>query len=388
MVSYSEKIYRANSPTDNINVDIRMDDLCVRDNSNPANSFIPNNGEYELGNNSGSCYFCLGCEPNNMDASSGCAGPGLQNCTGGTGSHPTYHRTAYKADVDSCCITSNKIIGDLTCDPKYNGGASADACSTTFNNVCNGALLNSTSCIAWGAKQDNTTLYNIRARSYCKDNLNSKWCRDKMVEIGGIDSNVADFCKLYPDDPFCSCSTALVASSTENMDPDIQASLARPECFVKGCSSGSAYKLANMRTSGNCPSIQICSNKIDVNGNAAITLTNIQQNCTQTQSGANANATALDNTSAIKPAVATTTIIPPVTLLDKIKYNWNNLSEGMQFLFMFIIIIVILLGITSISSLIADDDSGDFGSNINKTTLEPSSPGVPHIIITPSSPEL
>lgn len=355
MVGHSAQIKRTNNTNDTIGTNIEMSDLCTNHNPSSAQPFIPQNGEYSLGGGGNSCYACLSCEPNNMDSGSGCEQGFWGNCVSGTGNHPTYHRTSYNADKDACCKSGGATtMGNLTCDPKYRNGADSQDCSGTFSNICMGSALKSTSCATWGNNNKNT--YNTRVSTYCDKNLSDSWCRDKMVAIGGIDTTVADYCNLHPTDVFCGCYTALAASSSESINAESAAVLARPECYVKTCSSGQAYMTTDMRGNRTCPSVNLCNNVINLNGNTKVALTGVNQSCTQSQS---------QGTTGAAPATAVTTNSTDNSILGKIKAKFNEFNANMQYLIMFVIVLLFALGIGGLVML--GDSSAE---DADKHTME------------------
>ncbi len=73
MVSSTDPQRRGNNPDDPLGHEITIDNACVKYSNQSAESLVPDNGEYALGNPTGSCYACLNCEPKKMDSSAGCA---------------------------------------------------------------------------------------------------------------------------------------------------------------------------------------------------------------------------------------------------------------------------------------------------------------------------
>lgn len=332
MVSSTNPQRRNNNPDNAIGQEIRIDDsspdggACVMyggGGNSAAQGLVPNNGEYELGSISGDCNYCIGCQPRRMDTGVGCEGFAYR-CAGVGGGFPSYKRTRYNAPIDTCCTNNGeKTVGNQTCDPKYKMAENSPDCDPTYTSRCNpggdlpdgsgsnkGMLFNDSKCKAWCnnhtgicdpwykancsaymIEQGNTdclnwckrnpNLCNTKISQYCVGkNLDSQFCKDKMIELGGNDTYVEHWCSNYPDDPFCSCQKALYSADIQ-VDPNVKAAFARPECYVKECSSGVAYKNTNMRQSKGCPPMNVCINKMNILGNDNMSLDNIVQKCEQ-----------------------------------------------------------------------------------------------------------
>ena len=346
MVSHSDTINSTNNSDDELDKRIEMNDLCVRSNEDSAKQYMPQNGEYQIGGSSGSCNYCINCEPYNMDTNFGCQG-GI-GCAGGGGYHPNYRRTSYSANKDDCCKSSGaKTIGDRTCDPKYNAAGLSKDCSDTFSSFCVNSALKTRNCKDWSIL--NKDAYNSRITDYCGENLSDSWCQDQMTILGGIDTKVRDYCSLNKSDPFCNCYTALAASSNEGMNAASAAALSRPECYVKSCSSGTGYKTTNMRTSGECPAVNLCNNIINLNDSVNIALTDIAQSCEQSQSQSTSQSTSQAQAQAQQNN----------TFINKIKTKWNSFNVIIRYLIIFLVILFIGLSIGGLAMLIDDDNENN-----------------------------
>jgi hypothetical protein len=282
LVTHTTPIYRKNNSDDQLGTTIEMQDLCVKYNPDSAVQYMPQNGEYGAAGTGSGCNACLSCEPFNMSVSSGCEGP-FSGCVSGAGSHPMYTRVSYKAPQDACCTSGGvSTIGNLTCDPKYRGGPDTSACFSTFNTKCVDSALAGSDCQTWCDKNQTDCL--SRTRSYCNkgNNMGTQFCKDQAKMIGGMDLGVTNWCSGNKTDPFCSCYSAVNSSSSEIIDPETKAILSRPECYVTTCSSGTGYKYDSMKTSGSCPSVNLCKNTITIAGNLeGVDLNNVKQSCVQ-----------------------------------------------------------------------------------------------------------
>lgn len=341
MVWHSEPINRNNNPDDKLGNRMEMSDLCVKYNISSAQQYLPKNGEYVIDGTTGSCNACLNCEPLNMDSGSGCEVGFWGNCVSGGGGHPNYKRAAYKAPQNDCCLSGKTTIGDYTCDPKYRDGAASNACSTIFNTKCNGSALSGADCKTWCTKNNN--LCKPRIQQFCNidNNMSSQFCKDNAKTLGGMDVGVNNWCKGNPDDNFCACYKAAYGGSNELVDPAVKALLARPECYVTTCASGSGYKYDNMRTSGPCPPVNYCKNSIVLANNTSLAVSGVTQNCDQSISTAG-ETYANDETSK-----------SDITLLDKFK----TFFDTNKIFIIFVSILLVILGLGTV--LLMDDEVPD-----------------------------
>ena len=309
---------RENNPDDRIGQEIRISDACVSYGGGgdvPARGLVPDNGEYQFSSIQGNCNACTTCQPNMMQNPSGCDDKG--NC-GVPGGYPYYKRVSYNAPVYDCCTQGIRTIGPQTCDPEISGGnrINAPQCQSSISTHCSNAnyLFNHQVCKDWcGANDKNCrTIYNdncsaemirdgnnqcvnwcesnrdlcdTKIRDFCKgSNIDSQFCKDKLIEYGGADSAVNAWCIDHIDDPFCACNKLLKQANEQTddkTDPTIKAVLARPECYNSTCSSGSSYKNTNIRNAGACPSVNACVNQLISASNQNTSVSNIVQKCDQ-----------------------------------------------------------------------------------------------------------
>lgn len=306
---------RVNNPADPIGQSIQMNDACVYfgvAGPGQAKNLIPNNGEYSWAGTTGNCNACTTCAPKLMKDSSGCNWTG--NC-GVVGTIPQYKRVSYNADPGQCCLGNGvNTVGNQTCDPKYRTGVYSPDCNDYYTNYCRigDEIFTNPKCIQWSKiqqtdadsilnekcvgdhlKTDICTKWCLRNPSTCKANTRSycqsdkfenldNWCVTKAIEFGGMDYAVQQFCASHADVEFCSCYKASSDSGAAK-DPTLKAILARPECYITKCASGGGYKNTNMRSSGACPSVNVCQNTLNAFGNTTTDLQNITQSCTQSQ---------------------------------------------------------------------------------------------------------
>lgn len=352
MVTSTNPQRRNNNPNDRIGQEIKVDDACViygGGGNQAAESLVPSNGEYSFSGIQGNCNYCIGCMPKLMSAPAGCQGF-FHNCSSSGGGYPYYKRTSYKAPTYDCCVTGNQTVGDKTCDPKYSGGPSATECGPSIRRLCdptndlnNGSshnLFNNPKCQSFCSL--NKTNCESMYRSACVgNNINDQNCKDKLIELGGSDTPVSNWCNqgVNIDDPFCSCIKALNASD-EQTDPSVKSYLARPECYTRQCSSGTGYKTTNMRNAQSCPPVQNCINTLNIVGNTDLDVSEINQSCDQ-------------NMNSRDPKIANpqSSNAHP-NFLDKIKKKFSA-NPNLIYFILFIIILLCGLGI----AIFTEDDT-------------------------------
>lgn len=232
----------------------------------------PDNGEFEWGG--------LGDR---------CGTGGLVSQYGGeydgasiAGKRGTVKRIAYKADPDTCCTTGASTLDGKTCDPRYRD-LGTGSCDNTMAQYC---ATNPTAdrCKTW------TTLRKAQAqpaidaamRIKCSagDAIKSSECLSWMSSRGAevrpwYDQTVASYCKANPtDQDFCGCYNL-----PKGVDEFAQIAN-QPYCFVQACANGkNAYKSAAM--SGDCASVQICKQTVNIASISDSTISNLQLSCDQ-----------------------------------------------------------------------------------------------------------
>lgn len=393
MVSSTNPQRRNNNPDDALGQEISITDACVKYNNQSAEGLVPDNGEYALGNPTGSCWACLNCEPSKMDSSSGCTmgsygrGGGYSwfdrdkcprdhpqgcewngallypkcadgyravgcctcepndanKCVSGGGQYPTYKRMKYLGDKTKCCLNASSTDDNKTCDPKYRSGYRSNDCNDVFESYCNSLtrLKDDDKCKNWATV--NTGVYNQKVRDYCKNNMSDSFCQTKAREIGGMDDAVNTFCATHRNDPFCACYDGLrrfdTAQSTTR--EEVKAILARPECYVSQCSSGLGYKYNNMRNSGSCPPANVCINDLKVINSENLKLNNVNMTCNQS---IEQKIGSTGNTSSGNTPITNT----PITNTPNTTNNYDNtesIIEGIDdtILFIFLAILVFVI---------------------------------------------
>ncbi len=289
-----------------------MTDACVSTTTggiNKAQYLIPNNGEYTLAGTSGSCAVCSTCSPRQMEKSDGsCDKSG--HC-GWAGQYPQYKRVFYNADKDACCLNMKDTEGNLTCNPKYRTGPKSTYCDKFYTNYCadmnnifgtkcqsfcerrpdlcnysqactvtglggNNDIAGSGTCNTWCSA--NPTICNPKIREFCTknngQNLNTNFCKDSLIQIGGVDNQIITWCSTHPSDPFCSCIYPKIAYTGD--DPSLRA-LANPRCFDQTCMV-SGYPTTTQRET--CPTtLKVCGNVINMADATAATIEKANQNC-------------------------------------------------------------------------------------------------------------
>jgi hypothetical protein len=311
----------------------RFAEQCWWGQSNPGVDELPFGGEYQI---SGEWHHCP------------YEGPGTED----EGHKPKYKRVSYKADETTCCSNpGSKMIGGLTCNPNYRKGGESSDCGPILQNKCTGQMLenNDPNCTNWC--KTNPNLCNTTINSYCKGvNMGKTWCKEKLIEIGGADNEVNNWCSTHIDDPFCSCYKA-VKDSENVTDPDLQILLAAPECSVPKCSTV-GYHYTNMRKilKSGCP--DVCVNKISNNnyGEGNIYAKDIDQKCIKTiNEPVVPKLPAAEPTPKLPAAEPTPKLpaaepTPKLPASDKSKENPTN-----YFLIILVIIIAFVLGYTAIA---------------------------------------
>lgn len=340
---------RNNNPDDKIGVEIQVDDACViygGGGNAAAETMVPGNGEYAFSSIQGSCNYCINCMPKLMDGPAGCEGI-FHNCASAGGGYPYYKRTSYRAPTYECCTTGSRTIGDKTCDPKYSGGPNTSECGPSMTRLCDPTsdvnrgssdnLFSNPKCQAF-CSLNKTNCESMYKNACSGDNLNSQRCKDKLIELGGSDTSVANWCNqgINMNDPFCSCFKALNAAD-EQTNGEVRSFLSRPECYTKQCSSGAGYKFTNMRNAQACPPVQNCINTLNIVGNTDLNLSQINQNCDQKMN----SPPAVNSSSAPQSPQSQQS---PNAILNKIKKAFSA-NPNLIYIILFIIILLCGLGI-------------------------------------------
>jgi len=211
--------------------------------------------------------------------------------TGMTCASPIYNRErvrCYKNNYNTdnttllnCCL--GKTLAK-NCHTKYYKNSAH--CNNIIDNYCKEGNLSKSDCSVWCA--NNPTECKAKIRDYCRlpSQFNKgSYCRNKAIEIGGMDNAVKEYCKTNINDEFCSCYKSLEQTDSEQAqnDPTLKAIFARPECYISKCASGGGYKNENMRQAKQCPSVNVCQNTITALGNTDTGLINTTQKCNQEQ---------------------------------------------------------------------------------------------------------
>jgi hypothetical protein len=288
-----------------------------------------------------------------------------------------------KAIIPICCTNGGAgSVGLVNCDSKYSAGPRTSNCNDVFTSRCTAEMIASgdEQCMTWCGI--NPALCNSLIVPYCSaTNIGgdySQFCQEQLNQIGGgtIDQAVKTFCASHPADKFCTCITAVNSVLPAGADPNLQAVLSKPHCYIKECAAGNAYKNTNMRNSGNCPPLEICNNTMNIGNNIGVNLSNISQTCNQsivtpgstdaiqgssipapdpTSTGSISTSTPANSSNVITNSIKSQSDQSPLvntfnSFKNAIGLNniaaFNNLDVMYQMLIVFIFIILLGLGIT------------------------------------------
>jgi len=266
--------YLSNDPSDPIGVSKPIPNLCFaygqfNNNRNLSYSLIPQNGEYDLNENTLECHFCSFRPNTQISCTSGCADI---SCCAIVGQKPTFSRTKFSADPLQCCLKSAVMIDDKTCDPMNRDG-SAGNCKGIIKNYCNGTnLLSDQYCIEWC--NTNKDLCKGIMQTRCNDINSIKYdsaCRDFCLSNAGLcDTASRVYCSNNNQDSYCSCFNSPANIYREN-----------PACQDSNCIRN-GYKTNDLITlSKNGCTVMDCSIYFDLNniGNFSFQNNNLAQTC-------------------------------------------------------------------------------------------------------------
>lgn len=245
----------------------------------PRFGFMPPSSEFELGPHQVS--GCSACRFNY-----GMYGVNASKCPGNTvaGREPTIRRKiigGYTGDVLNCCLSTAKLDGNKTCDPKYRSGPGAPACSDTYRDICSKNPLDPR-CVSWkDVSSENKTMYRQFLTAYCGSNMGSQECQEAILrEDLSMDAKYDLYCGDHPTVPFCSCKVPKNLPDPKTLEDWMAQS---PACFSGKCIE-SGYKTAGQKTN-KCPStVSSCVNTLNVMGSNN-KLSNTTSKCLQNVTG-------------------------------------------------------------------------------------------------------
>lgn len=185
----------------------------------------------------------------------------------------------------------------------------------------------------------------VVAEDFCQDNLESKFCRNSVVDRRTLNaacaknltdtcrdrrqelttSTVQKICKLNPDDPFCAC----FRPRPDYIPPEHSGN---QQCWNTVCASQGYIPNPDFK----CPDITICREDIKTSGNSNILTNNVQvSTCGSTNSVVHTN----DPTKVSDKPINTINATP---ISDVSKTNW--FAENWLLLTIFIIVLAIIYG--------------------------------------------
>lgn len=266
--------FNVNDPSDPIGVLKSIPNVCFGHGSfnafrNYSNSLIPQNGEYELSENTLDCHFCSLYPGTEVNCSSGCADIG---CCSIIGQKPTFFRTKYSADPIQCCLTSSVLIDGKTCDPMNRDGSMGN-CKSIIKDYCTGTNLTSDqNCIEWC--NTNKDLCDGVMKTRCNDINSIKFdpvCKDFCLNNAGLcDTASRVYCANNNQDSYCSCFNSPANIYREN-----------PACQDSNCIRN-GYKTTDLiNLSKNGCTVMDCSIYFNLNniGNFSFQNNNLSQTC-------------------------------------------------------------------------------------------------------------
>lgn len=175
--------------------------------------------------------------------------------------------------------------------------------------------------------------------------MNQQYCQDQAKSLGGMDAGVNNWCTNNSNNSFCTCYNAVYNSTTEGLDPQEKLLLARPECYVSSCSSGVGYKYDSMKppSSGSCPNVNYCANKMTIVGNTDLNLSGVTQSCNQSITATSGSTPAQTAAPAPTISLASTSVAQDTSpsTADQIK---KFFATGFNFYYFIFIVILILFG--------------------------------------------
>lgn len=292
----------------------------------------PKNNEFTWEGLGSSCSLCSDV------GSYGC------QCKGGiSGQKGVIKRIAYKGDPTNCCTNQNSIDGNSTCDPKYNYNSSI--CDSSMINFCSQGnnLTNNQNCINWSQKNPDASKKIIVDYCGINNNLSSDYCKSFAYQnVGVMDNSVSKYCQNNTGDTnFCGCY---------NIPPSLSNIGLKPQCNVKSCLSGTAYKPKSMLNDNSCPTVNLCLQTLNIPSLDQSQITgNIDFSCINTvQTNTPVSNTPLAQAT---PVASLTPSTPKIQLPQISSISFNFFKDNMVLII--IIIVVLLLSSSGISLLLA-----------------------------------
>lgn len=222
------------NPNDAIGADLIIGNGgCSKNVQRDLARLIPNNGEYTFIGQGNKC-----------------------NC----GYQGKYTRQSYGGDPTNCCVNNGTMDGNLTCDPKYRSGLSAD-CQSYMLNYCSQAsrAFNDPACKIWCTS--NPLACQSSKQSVCNTDefKTDKECSLFCIQNPGLcDSAIVPYCNnaINRNDPICSCINSPLNKYKYN-----------PMCEDNNCIK-TGYGTSSMKASlGSGCTIVDCSVVVDLKNN-------------------------------------------------------------------------------------------------------------------------
>ena len=138
-------------------------------------------------------------------------------------------------------------------------------------------------CMKQFERPDNKTWVKTDKATIYPSNTPVEQCKKYLYTpaSGNCDDLMNKFCKEFPDSILCGCSSYGTPLATSKTLP--QQVKNWPQCFLKDCVPGEAYKFKgqlNTQTDGsNCPNITICNQNISAEDSAKLVDSLIKQDC-------------------------------------------------------------------------------------------------------------
>ncbi len=216
---------------------------------NSLQKYIPNNGEYVWAGENGGCHFC-GAPPNQISCSTGCTG----GCCAIIGAQGSFKRVSYNANPLQCCLKQTKVIGNVTCDPKYRLNTKPD-CRPLLQKYC----------------EDPKNFPNSTCQPFCSQEL--------AANRSTCDVAAQNYCNANPSDPHCGClNPPEKINEIRKEYGDIVGDIT---CWYDGCqiSKNPYMTLAMKNVKDNCKTTNCIIKDINVETNGKINNLNIMNKC-------------------------------------------------------------------------------------------------------------
>ena len=116
------------------------------------------------------------------------------------------------------------------------------------------------------------------------------WCKTNVNKPGVCDGIYTRYCRANPKDlDVCACLNRAPMEAGFD-EPGWNQIMSKPLCYLSTCANNpNAYKTHDMVTNTMCPSIQICSNRIDLNAKNNVITENVTVSCSNESNSAATN---------------------------------------------------------------------------------------------------